>query len=72
MSRLSDDCTAFYSVTDIYIFAIGDEILDDELKPLATGTGGRHYFRMQNDLINLKEAFDEIIGKSSLKVMAEG
>ncbi|XP_044226800.1 complement factor B-like [Thunnus albacares] len=46
---------------DIYIFAIGDEILDDELKPLATGTGGRHYFRMQNDLINLKEAFDEII-----------
>ncbi|XP_067464188.1 complement factor B-like isoform X2 [Thunnus thynnus] len=46
---------------DIYIFAIGDEILDHVLKPLAIGTGGRHYFRMQNDLINLKEAFDEII-----------
>ncbi|XP_053187161.1 complement factor B-like [Scomber japonicus] len=46
---------------DIYIFGIGAEIYDDDLKPLVVGTGGKHYFRMQNIIGNLEETFDNII-----------
>ncbi|XP_037605565.1 complement factor B-like [Sebastes umbrosus] len=45
---------------DIYIFAIGAEIFDDDLQPLVAGTGGQHYFRMKN-ITNLQETFDDII-----------
>lgn len=67
----SDDCATYYSVTDIYIFAIGAEIFDDDLQPLTVGTGGQHYFRMK-EIKQLQQTFDEIIGKSSLKVTVEG
>lgn len=50
------------SVTDIYIFAIGEDIFDDDLKPLTAGEDGKHYFRMK-DISNLQETFDDIIGK---------
>ncbi|XP_041863655.1 complement factor B-like isoform X3 [Melanotaenia boesemani] len=45
---------------DIYIFAIGVEIFDEDLHPIATGTGGRHYFRLRHDT-NLHEILDEIL-----------
>jgi len=55
----------FHSVTDIYIFAIGEEIFDDDLQPLTEGVGGKHYFRL-NKIENLQKTFDEMIGKASL------
>lgn len=64
VSWLSDDHATFYSVTDIYVFAIGAEIYDDDLKPLTVGTDGKHYFRMKNEIGNLEETFDNIIGKA--------
>ncbi|CAG5873929.1 unnamed protein product [Menidia menidia] len=45
---------------DIYVFAIGIDIFDDDLQPLTAGTGGQHYFRLR-DVTNLQETFDEII-----------
>lgn len=50
------------SVIDIYIFAIGEELFDDDLKPLTAGEDGKHYFRMK-DITNLQETFDDIISK---------
>ncbi|XP_062289674.1 complement factor B-like [Scomber scombrus] len=46
---------------DIYVFAIGAEIYDDDLKPLVVGTGGQHYFRMKNEIGHLENTFDNII-----------
>ncbi|KAM6984111.1 complement factor B-like [Tautogolabrus adspersus] len=51
---------------DIYIFAIGAEIFDDDLQPLTTGLGERHYFRM-DDITNLQKTFDEIIDEEEVK-----
>ncbi|XP_044079271.1 complement factor B-like isoform X2 [Siniperca chuatsi] len=51
---------------DIYMFAIGAEIFDDDLMPLTAGTGGQHYFRMK-DINNLQETFDEIIDEEEVK-----
>ncbi|XP_060941709.1 complement factor B-like [Limanda limanda] len=51
---------------DIYIFAIGAEIYDDDLQPLTAGLGGRHYFRLK-DIENLQETFDEIIDEGDVK-----
>ena len=51
---------------DIYIFAIGAEIFDDDLQPLTAGTGGQHYFRMK-DIMNLQQTFDEIIDEEDVK-----
>ncbi|XP_070839034.1 complement factor B-like [Chaetodon trifascialis] len=51
---------------DIYVFAIGAEIFDDDLQPLTVGTGGNHYFRMKN-IENLQETFDEIIDEEEVK-----
>ncbi|XP_070773763.1 complement factor B-like [Enoplosus armatus] len=45
---------------DIYIFAIGAEPFDDDLQPLTTGIGKKHYFRMK-DITNLEDTFDDII-----------
>ncbi|KAM4726246.1 complement factor B-like [Anableps anableps] len=45
---------------DIYIFAIGADIFDDDLQPLTAGTGGEHYFRMSK-ITELQETFDLII-----------
>uniref|UniRef100_A0A3Q2QTR3 C3/C5 convertase n=1 Tax=Fundulus heteroclitus TaxID=8078 RepID=A0A3Q2QTR3_FUNHE len=45
---------------DIYIFAIGADIFDEDLQPLTAGTGGNHYFRMSK-IGELRETFDEII-----------
>lgn len=50
-----------HSLPDIYVFGIGAEIYDSDLKPLTAGTGGSHFFKMQ-DITNLQETFDEIIG----------
>lgn len=55
-----------HSATDIYIFAIGDDIFDDDLMPLTAGTGGTHYFRVK-DLEKLQDTFDEMISKLCLK-----
>ncbi|KAF3706517.1 Complement factor B [Channa argus] len=53
---------------DIYIFAIGAEIFDDDLQPLIVpaGTSDRHYFRMK-DIKDLQETFDEIIDENEVK-----
>lgn len=53
-----------HSLPDIYIFGIGAEIYDSDLKPLTAGTGGSHFFKMK-DITNLQETFDEIIGMMS-------
>ncbi|XP_054899958.1 complement factor B-like [Poeciliopsis prolifica] len=50
---------------DIYIFAIGKVIFDDDLQPLTVGTGGDHYFRMPEPS-KLKETFDSIIDESEV------
>ncbi|KAM6907154.1 complement factor B-like [Xenentodon cancila] len=50
---------------DIYIFAIGADIFDDDLRPLTAGTGGQHYFRMK-DIEELQETFDKIIDESEV------
>ncbi|XP_073336041.1 complement factor B-like [Pagrus major] len=51
---------------DIYIFAIGEELFDEDLKPLTAGVGGRHYFRMK-DIEYLQETFDDIIDEEDVK-----
>ncbi|XP_061818458.1 complement factor B-like [Nerophis lumbriciformis] len=51
---------------DIYIFAIGAQIFDDDLLPLVVGTGGDHYFRM-NTIRTLQKTFDEIIDEEEVK-----
>uniref|UniRef100_A0A671VIF6 C3/C5 convertase n=1 Tax=Sparus aurata TaxID=8175 RepID=A0A671VIF6_SPAAU len=51
---------------DIYIFAIGEELFDDDLKPLTAGEDGKHYFRMK-DITNLQETFDDIINEEDVK-----
>ncbi|XP_035522771.1 complement factor B-like, partial [Morone saxatilis] len=51
---------------DIYMFAIGADIFDDDLQPLTAGTGGKHYFRLK-DIENLQETFDEIIDENEVK-----
>ncbi|XP_029957250.1 complement factor B-like [Salarias fasciatus] len=51
---------------DIYIFAIGAQIFDDDLQPLVVGKEGKHYFRMK-DIKNLQETFDEIIDEEEVK-----
>lgn len=58
------------SVTDIYVFAIGELVFDDDLQPLTTRHGGQHYFRLPS-LDKLQDTFDEIIGKSYLKLKEE-
>lgn len=55
----------FYFITDIYIFAIGNPVYDDVLKPLTVGIGIRHYFRL-NSTDKLDEIFEEIISKWNL------
>ncbi|XP_028450838.1 complement factor B-like isoform X2 [Perca flavescens] len=51
---------------DIYIFAIGAEVFDSDLQPLATGIGDRHYYKMK-DITNLQETFDDIIDEEEVK-----
>ncbi|KAM3869184.1 complement factor B-like [Diretmus argenteus] len=51
---------------DIYVFAIGTEINDEDLQSLTTGTGGKHYFRLK-DINNLQQTFDEIIDEGEVK-----
>uniref|UniRef100_A0A1A8CQQ0 C3/C5 convertase n=1 Tax=Nothobranchius kadleci TaxID=1051664 RepID=A0A1A8CQQ0_NOTKA len=50
---------------DIYVFAIGANIFDDDLQPLTLGTGEKHYFRMK-DITELGETFDKIIDESEV------
>ncbi|KAM3869183.1 complement factor B-like protease [Diretmus argenteus] len=52
---------------DIYVFAIGTEIYDEDLQSLTTGTGGKHYFKLK-DINNLQKTFDEIIVKKVKKL----
>lgn len=54
----------YISFADIYIFGIGAEIYDSDLKPLTAGTGGNHFFKMK-DITNLQKTFDDIIGMTS-------
>ncbi|XP_056264192.1 complement factor B isoform X2 [Pseudoliparis swirei] len=51
---------------DVYVFAIGAEIFDDDLQRLAVGTGGTHYFRMKK-ISHLEDTFDQIIDEEELK-----
>ncbi|XP_026228408.1 complement factor B-like [Anabas testudineus] len=52
---------------DIYIFAVGAEIFDDDLQPLTSSKNDeRFYFRMK-DIDNLSEIFDEIIDENEVK-----
>ncbi|XP_023144259.1 complement factor B-like isoform X1 [Amphiprion ocellaris] len=51
---------------DIYVFAIGTVIFDDDLHPLTVGKDGKHYFRMR-DIENLQDTFDEIIDEEEVK-----
>ncbi|XP_060910841.1 complement factor B-like [Labrus mixtus] len=51
---------------DIYIFAIGAEIFDEDLQPLTIGLGEKHYFRM-DDIKNLEETFDKMIDEEEVK-----
>uniref|UniRef100_UPI0037E91815 complement factor B-like n=1 Tax=Semicossyphus pulcher TaxID=241346 RepID=UPI0037E91815 len=51
---------------DIYVFAIGAELFDEDLQPLTAGLGGQHYFRMK-DIQNLQETFDQIIDEEEVK-----
>ncbi|XP_069577993.1 complement factor B-like [Brachyistius frenatus] len=51
---------------DIYVFAIGAEIFDDDLQPLTAGTGGQHYFRL-NNIESLQDTFDKIIDEEEVK-----
>ncbi|XP_051793148.1 complement factor B-like isoform X1 [Acanthochromis polyacanthus] len=50
---------------DIYVFAIGADIFDEILLPLAVGKTGRHYFRMK-DIFDLQDTFDEIIDEEEV------
>uniref|UniRef100_A0A665UIU2 C3/C5 convertase n=1 Tax=Echeneis naucrates TaxID=173247 RepID=A0A665UIU2_ECHNA len=51
---------------DIYVFAIGNEIFDDDLQALTVGVGGKHYFRMEAIEV-LQSTFDEMIDEGDLK-----
>ncbi|CAN9501319.1 unnamed protein product [Ophioblennius macclurei] len=51
---------------DIYVFAVGIQIFDDDLQPLIAGTGGQHYFRMK-DVTNLQKTFDDIIDEREVR-----
>ncbi|XP_070699763.1 complement factor B-like [Pempheris klunzingeri] len=66
MNNGDEEIKAREEYLDIYVFAIGAEILDDDLQPLTAGVGGQHYFRMK-DITNLQETFDEIIDEEEVK-----
>lgn len=71
--RRVDSILLCFIVSDIYVFAIGAEIYDDDLLRLTTGNGGPHYFRLNDVDKKLNQTFDEMIGKArrlvkSLKV----
>uniref|UniRef100_A0A3Q3X8V1 C3/C5 convertase n=1 Tax=Mola mola TaxID=94237 RepID=A0A3Q3X8V1_MOLML len=67
MSPTSDDEThPREEYLDIYIFAAGREIFDEDLYPLTAGTGRRHYFRFK-DISNILEVFDDIIDGDDVK-----
>lgn len=55
----------FHVATDIYIFGIGGQIFEKELKAITVGTDGRHFFKMK-EIKTLEDTFDEIISKLSL------
>ena len=54
------------SLADIYVFAIGSDISDEELLPLAAPESADHYFRLAK-IKNLAQTFDDIIGEYRLK-----
>lgn len=52
------------SVTDIYIFAVGSDIFDNNLMHLTTvRPNEKHYFRLDKISKQLEQTFDDIIGK---------
>ncbi|XP_059208414.1 complement factor B-like [Centropristis striata] len=51
---------------DIFIFAVGAEIFDDDLQPLTVGGGGRHYFRMKY-IGDLSDTFEEAIDAADVQ-----
>ncbi|RVE63836.1 hypothetical protein OJAV_G00140200 [Oryzias javanicus] len=49
-----------------YVFGIGADIFDDDLRPLTAGTEEeKHYFRLEKDT-NLAETFDNIIDENEV------
>lgn len=53
----------FLSATDIYVFAVGVNLFDEDLQPLTTTKDReKHYFRLKDT--NLAQTFEEIIGRS--------
>lgn len=50
-------------VTESYVFAIGADIVDDDLLPLTVGPEGEtQYFRLKKET-DLAATFDDVIGK---------
>ncbi|XP_074527811.1 complement factor B-like [Halichoeres trimaculatus] len=50
---------------DIYVFAIGTDIFDEDLQPLATGLGGQHYYRMSK-IKDFRETLDQMINEDEV------
>ncbi|XP_022618132.1 complement factor B-like [Seriola dumerili] len=50
---------------DIYVFALGIEVFDEDLQLLTTGLGGKHYFRL-DQITNLQKTFDEVIDEDAV------
>lgn len=56
-------------VTESYVFAIGADIVDDDLLPLTVGPEGEtQYFRLKKET-DLAATFDDVIGKFLKKKM---
>ncbi|TNN63483.1 Complement factor B [Liparis tanakae] len=66
MNRTSQEYESRKKYLDVYAFAIGGEIFDDELQRLTLGTGGKHYFRMKDNL-DLENTFDHMIDEEEVK-----
>uniref|UniRef100_A0A3Q3XL94 C3/C5 convertase n=1 Tax=Mola mola TaxID=94237 RepID=A0A3Q3XL94_MOLML len=50
---------------DIYMFGIGEDIYEPDLKALTAGSDGQHFFKLK-DTNTLKQTFDEIISEGEL------
>ncbi|XP_077361198.1 complement factor B-like [Festucalex cinctus] len=51
---------------DIYVFAVGEVIFENDLIPLVAGAGGKHFFKLENN-DKLLKTFDEIIDENEVK-----
>ncbi|KAK2828628.1 hypothetical protein Q5P01_019662 [Channa striata] len=63
-----EDAQSRLDYLDVYVFAVGADVFDNDLQPLTVPAGStdRHFFRMK-DITNLQETFDEIIDENEVK-----